>query len=655
MFVLLILVVVYKLLTIRMIGRSHACGRAMAALNLQVALIRAQNPGDILAAQQQINTLYQQHGVQAGDITRLALVDFSMFVVWLVFFDPTTRTRGDGFLWVADISVFQGSILPLWIAVSTANTRVRKSGLKPMSFDQVLTGGLVVLGITYGVARFWSWPAHVFVFWILVTTFNLVCFTVLRLADAAKAHSPTQPAPQVPSPQAPAQPQNRPGTNRKPQPPQRRKPPAPSPAGQRPAARNPGAAPNPGGRNAPTAPGTPCVVWPPATLVAAGIPRDQPGRNAPPDLQTLIDATAAGATLKLQPAGSWLKGPATLRRAICIDGSDCTVWSKQGPALVVVADGVQISNLNIEVTDTDERISEQAATALLTKCATPPMLQRCAVRGGIAGRQGGLWKYPRQIRTGTLKPGSMHQLKLRIEVGEPCRIESNVTGIKCEPSTLTAGSQELTLAIDALSADTRLRGYLTLQSAGISHRIQFAATAGSTSRDGKTLNGQMYYQSPTWNNAPPKPQVPKPHVPRPQTPKPQTTKPPAPVVPAPPVRKPQPPPQLAAKPAPQPDPPAQLRQRVPAQPPPSSPQPATPPQQPPSQQQSPVPAPLVPDSPLPSAVDSPADGTNTNAVEPDRKPKKKIKPKSAQQKKKPPRSRTKSDDLPGLFSDDSQD
>jgi hypothetical protein len=215
-------------------------------------------------------------------------------------------------------------------------------------------------------------------------------------------------------------------------------------------------------------------------------------------LQEQIDAVSQGGVLALDVSQGEYEGPVVLSRAITIDGRGRSIWSKKGPVVSVEADGVILSNLEIEVTGNENRLSEEEACALAIKPGVQIVLKDIVVRGNVMGvaEEVGIWRYPRSLRIGGVKANQAHDFTLRLAVPIPCQFKSEIAGLNINPENIDkTGIVDFTIKVDPLSPGTRLRGSILIETAYITRRIiiggSVASTPGQNEIEGK---GQVLWE-----------------------------------------------------------------------------------------------------------------------------------------------------------------
>ncbi len=219
-----------------------------------------------------------------------------------------------------------------------------------------------------------------------------------------------------------------------------------------------------------------------------------------PSLQELIDSTPEFGALTLNPPNGEFEGPVVFRRAINLDGQGGTIWSPIGPVATVEADNVVLQNLNVDITGREEHLLSGETNALVVDPGCKPKLQNVSVRGDVLGlkNEEGHWRYPRSLRLNKLVCNRPHTFLLRIETPIECRFLSEIDGVMLKPEKIPAGVSEVTLILDPLRPDTRVRGTLTLKSANISRQIQLTGSAARTPDEDATLgDGQVLWEAQT--------------------------------------------------------------------------------------------------------------------------------------------------------------
>jgi hypothetical protein len=209
-------------------------------------------------------------------------------------------------------------------------------------------------------------------------------------------------------------------------------------------------------------------------------------------LQAQVDAVSQGGVLALDFSQGEYEGPVVLSRAITIDGQGRSIWSKKGPVVTVEADGVTLTNLEIEVTGNENKLSREEACALAVKPGFQVVLNDIVVRGNVVGvvEEEGIWRYPRSLRIGAVKANQAHEFTLRFVAPITCHLKSEIAGLIVNPAKIDkTGIADLTIKIDPLSPGTRLRGSILMQTAFITRRIIVGGSVASAT-DQNVIEGK---------------------------------------------------------------------------------------------------------------------------------------------------------------------
>ena len=210
-------------------------------------------------------------------------------------------------------------------------------------------------------------------------------------------------------------------------------------------------------------------------------------------LQKQIDTVSHGGTLTLDISRGEYEGPIVINHPMTIDGQGRSIWSKKGPVVSVQTDGVTLSDLEIEVTGNEKKLSDDEACALAVKPGVQVDLNDIVVRGNVIGvaEEEGIWRYPtRSVRLGTIKPSQPHEFVLRLAVPIPCRLKSEIAGLNITPTSIrNSGVTDLILKVDPLSPGTRLRGSILMQTAFLTRRIIVGGNVARTPDQKKAVEG----------------------------------------------------------------------------------------------------------------------------------------------------------------------
>ncbi|HJT77426.1 MAG TPA: serine/threonine-protein kinase, partial [Gemmataceae bacterium] len=196
-------------------------------------------------------------------------------------------------------------------------------------------------------------------------------------------------------------------------------------------------------------------------------------------LQNLLDGATDGQPLRLSPANGEFQGPVVIRAPLVLDGQGATIWAERGPVISVLAGGVVLNRLNIEVTANDAAADGEAGCALQVAPGLPITLDHVAVRGSVRGldAEEGDWDYPRSVKLGALKAKRGHRFTVRLVVPVPCALVSKIDGLQVQPTRLRGGAvEEVVLKLDPLSPGTLVRGEVWLQTGLLTRRVRVTGT-----------------------------------------------------------------------------------------------------------------------------------------------------------------------------------
>jgi parallel beta-helix repeat protein len=219
------------------------------------------------------------------------------------------------------------------------------------------------------------------------------------------------------------------------------------------------------------------------------------------NLQERVDRLGAGEKLKLDPPRKEFKGPLVIRKPAIIDGQGGTICAATGPIVKIEAPGVVLSDLNVEITSREAPLEGEGACALVVQPPVGVTLRNVAVRGNVSGLEDeeGVWRCPASLPLRTLRAGVPHDFKVELITPVACTLESEIAGLSVQPSELPGGPVTVTLHLEALPANTRLRGLLLLRTRQLLRRI---AVNGHLSDTGALGVGDFLWR-PTGPVAPP--------------------------------------------------------------------------------------------------------------------------------------------------------
>jgi F-box protein 11 len=231
------------------------------------------------------------------------------------------------------------------------------------------------------------------------------------------------------------------------------------------------------------------------------------------DLQDQVDRLGAGETLKLEPPGREFQGPIVLRRPVTIEGQGATIWAPQGPVLSIQADGVGLSNLNVEITSNEGSLDGETACALLVTPGLAVTLNHVTVRGNVLGlrEEEGSWRFPRSLPLGNLKAHQQNEYKVKLEVPVACTVKSHIDGLHVSPVQLPGGPAEVTFRVEPLGPGTRLRGEIWIQTPLLTRRITVSGNVPKSDAAGAVGGtGQVIFDPGAPSSGGPRPPRPMP-------------------------------------------------------------------------------------------------------------------------------------------------
>lgn len=170
------------------------------------------------------------------------------------------------------------------------------------------------------------------------------------------------------------------------------------------------------------------------------------------------------------------EGPLQVDRPCVIDGSGATLWASCGPVLEILAPGVTVKNLRVEVTE------EQAACRTALRSASGKLsLEQVEVRGDVEGIPGEAvhWDLPPLIALGTFAAGAVNVFSVPIQAAGAGELSCAIGGLDLSPARLSAGAQTLSLRTGELRDHTVLYGDIFVKTA-VTRRI---CVTGSARRD----------------------------------------------------------------------------------------------------------------------------------------------------------------------------
>lgn len=194
------------------------------------------------------------------------------------------------------------------------------------------------------------------------------------------------------------------------------------------------------------------------------------------NLQEIIDHGMTYDVIPL-PLGEY-EGPFYVRKPCTLVGNVTTLWSRQGPALIVESTGVTLSNLRVENIEGKE--SEGRDLALLSR-QSDTLCQNVEIIGRVQGVLGeeGLWQYPRVLSLGQFPAQQKMVFEMEIVIPVAVTLTTNITGLKVSPEHLEPGRQRVSLIFEPCRHGTFFYGEVKLHSQLI-HTIYVSALANET-------------------------------------------------------------------------------------------------------------------------------------------------------------------------------
>src|SRR5205823_6649504 len=132
---------------------------------------------DLASQSREMQRLYLENKVVPWGGCASGFVDLAFIVVGLVTlssFAPQIRLDGGRLGWVTDVTRHDGYVGVVWVVanlVSMLASGVRaqfKQAPVPVGPAWLFAGGVVL-----AVARYWEWPAYVFIFWLLLIVIGM--------------------------------------------------------------------------------------------------------------------------------------------------------------------------------------------------------------------------------------------------------------------------------------------------------------------------------------------------------------------------------------------------------------------------------------------------------------------------------------------------
>lgn len=188
LFVLLVLGVGTKLLALPLYFKGAQFMGGLRRLQPEIEHIQRAY-GDTGDAQQRINALYREHGLNPLAGCAVVALDW-IFVVWAFYalssFAPQLALDGARFWWVADVTQRDLYIMLAWAGCSLL-ALATTSQWQDESAGQTSCGFLVMAAAVVAGGWYWQLPAYVFIFWSVLILVGLFLHLVLAPVRGAAA------------------------------------------------------------------------------------------------------------------------------------------------------------------------------------------------------------------------------------------------------------------------------------------------------------------------------------------------------------------------------------------------------------------------------------------------------------------------------------
>jgi hypothetical protein len=175
MFILLAIGVGSTVLTLPWLIKLAGAGERFRAIAPQMVVLKELYSDDPPTYFKELRDLYQRHGISltAGCLVGIVQVAFTIWVlVAMRTYWPRMILDGSQFLWVSDIARFDVGVVVLTAAAFiilpylTGQTRDQAS-VSGQPVAAFVIGGALWFAIVGALARYWEWPAYVFIFFLL--------------------------------------------------------------------------------------------------------------------------------------------------------------------------------------------------------------------------------------------------------------------------------------------------------------------------------------------------------------------------------------------------------------------------------------------------------------------------------------------------------
>ncbi len=198
LFALVVLTLGSLLLSLPLRVRAAISGLRIGWLRPEIQLLQSRHRLNPQAMQRELLALYKRNNVNVWAGCSVFFVEL-VFIIWALVtmndYAPRLRLDGAAFLWIADVTQYDFSIILAWMVLSLVMASINQVGQgSPQTTRQAIGGGVFASGLIMAVAWYWAWPAYVFVFWTLLTGVGSAAGLLLRLILLAVMRKPVRPA-----------------------------------------------------------------------------------------------------------------------------------------------------------------------------------------------------------------------------------------------------------------------------------------------------------------------------------------------------------------------------------------------------------------------------------------------------------------------------
>lgn len=177
------------------------------------------------------------------------------------------------------------------------------------------------------------------------------------------------------------------------------------------------------------------------------------------NIQQMLDN--ANGTVQL-PVGEF-EGPFFVRKPCNIIGTSTTLWTKHSSTLNIEAPNVKLENIRIEVTENSNDYNN--SICLISKF-NDTKYKDIDIVGNVSGvpNEDRQWDLPKALSFGEIPAQTISHFIIEIFVPTSVNIKSDITGISISPINLSAGSNKVTITVDAMKENTYIYGEIIFES-----------------------------------------------------------------------------------------------------------------------------------------------------------------------------------------------